>query len=55
MPSGRFEFGYWDRSYEIERATFSSLNTIPYPRLLGSSSKLVYIRIFSLPKQVDGI
>ena len=27
MPSGRFEFGYWDRSYEIERATFSSLNT----------------------------
>ena len=27
MPSGKFEFGYWDRSYEIERATFSSLNT----------------------------
>ena len=26
MPSGRFEFGYWDRSYEIERATFSSTN-----------------------------
>tara|TARA_Y100000748_G_scaffold302688_1_gene305514 strand:+ start:466 stop:1980 length:1515 start_codon:yes stop_codon:yes gene_type:complete len=26
MPSGRFEFGYWDRSYEIERATFSSKN-----------------------------
>jgi len=26
MPTGRFEFGYWDRSYEIERATFSSLN-----------------------------
>ena len=24
MPSGKFEFGYWDRSYEIERATFSS-------------------------------
>ena len=24
MPSGRFEFSYWDRSYEIERATFSS-------------------------------
>ena len=26
MPSGRFEFGYWDRSYEIERATFTSTN-----------------------------
>ena len=26
MPQGRFEFGYWDRSYEIERATFSSTN-----------------------------
>ena len=26
MPSGRFEFGYWDKSYEIERATFSSTN-----------------------------
>ena len=27
MPTGRFEFGYWDRSYEIERATFSATNT----------------------------
>ena len=26
MPSGKFEFGYWDRSYEIERATFSASN-----------------------------
>ncbi|MEE3152699.1 MAG: hypothetical protein VX279_01800 [Candidatus Neomarinimicrobiota bacterium] len=26
MPTGRFEFGYWDRSYEIERATFSATN-----------------------------
>ena len=26
MPSGKFEFGYWDRSYEIERATFSATN-----------------------------
>jgi len=31
MPAGRFEFGYWDRSYEIERATFSS-------RTIGSLS-----------------
>ncbi|MBH10110.1 MAG: hypothetical protein CMG74_07135 [Candidatus Marinimicrobia bacterium] len=25
MPNGKFEFGYFNRSYEIERATFSSL------------------------------
>ena len=28
MPSGRFEFGYWNRSYDIERATFSSIDDI---------------------------
>ena len=27
IPNGKFEFGYWNRSYEIQRATFSqSLN-----------------------------
>ena len=25
MPVGKFEFGYFNRSYEIERATFSSM------------------------------
>lgn len=28
MPVGRFEFGYWNRSYDIERATFSSIEDI---------------------------
>ena len=31
MPSGKFEFGYWDRSYEIERATFSASNASMMP------------------------
>ncbi len=26
MPQGRFEFGYFNRSYEIERATFQSIS-----------------------------
>ena len=26
VPKGYFEFGYFDRSYEIERATFKSIN-----------------------------
>ena len=26
VPKGNFEFGYFDRSYEIERATFQSIN-----------------------------
>ena len=26
VPSGNFEFGYFDRSYEVERATFQSIN-----------------------------
>ena len=25
-PKGNFEFGYFDRSYEVERATFQSIN-----------------------------
>jgi hypothetical protein len=26
IPNGRFEFGYWDRSYELERATISQIS-----------------------------
>ena len=25
VPKGNFEFGYFDRSYEVERATFKAL------------------------------
>ena len=28
IPKGRFEFGYWNRSYQIERASFSSVDNI---------------------------
>ena len=26
VPKGNFEFGYFDRSYEVERATFQSIS-----------------------------
>lgn len=26
IPNGKFEFGYWNRSYELERATFSQIS-----------------------------
>ena len=26
IPNGRFEFGYWNRSYELERATISQIS-----------------------------
>jgi len=28
IPKGQFEFGYWNRSYQIERASFSSVDNI---------------------------
>ena len=27
IPNGRFDFGYWNRSYELERATISQINS----------------------------
>ena len=28
IPKGQFEFGYWNRSYQIERASFSTVDNI---------------------------
>ena len=28
IPKGQFEFGYWNRSYQIERATFSNVDSL---------------------------
>ena len=45
MPEGRFEFGYWNRSYEIDRATFSSVESAPGVssiNIVTKSSKLRY-------------
>ena len=28
IPKGRFEFGYWNRSYQIERASFSAVDSL---------------------------
>ncbi|MEC8915575.1 MAG: hypothetical protein VYB62_04655 [Candidatus Neomarinimicrobiota bacterium] len=38
MPKGKFEFGYFNRSYEIERATFSSITTTA---LAGNTGTIV--------------
>ena len=38
MPVGKFEFGYFNRSYEIERATFSSMGE--ENEIISKSSKL---------------
>ena len=38
MPNGKFEFGYFNRSYEIERATFSSITTTA---LAGNTGTIV--------------
>ena len=43
VPHGRFEFGYWDRSYELERATFSvdnSLGIYNSGAIIAKSNKL---------------
>ena len=45
MPEGRFEFGYWNRSYEIDRATFSSNSEgqgVSSMNIVTKSSKLGY-------------
>lgn len=45
IPDGRFEFGYWNRSYEIDRATFSSSSAgqgSTFMNIVTKSSKLAY-------------
>jgi len=39
MPKGKFEFGYFNRSYEIERATFQSISG-NQGKIITKSSKL---------------
>ena len=39
MPAGNFEFGYFDRAYEVERATFQS-NSLNQGKIITKSSKL---------------
>ena len=40
IPNGRFEFGFWNRSYEVERATVSQVNN--YTTIVTKESKLGY-------------
>ena len=39
MPQGRFEFGYWNRSYEIDRATFSTAGVDPL--VAGNAGQII--------------
>ena len=39
MPQGRFEFGYWNRSYEIDRATFSTAGVDPV--VAGNAGQII--------------
>ena len=47
MPQGRFEFGYWNRSYEIERATFSTAGVDP---MVGGNTGQVITKASKLGK-----
>jgi len=47
MPQGRFEFGYWNRSYEIERATFSTAGLDP---MLGGNTGQIITKASKLGK-----